>query len=89
MRRELDGNVPLAVAGVLRAAGHDVHTVFDEALAGTSRAQLLATCRQEGRALLTLDLDFADLRSYPPEATAGLVVLRPGSQDVPLPVRSI
>jgi hypothetical protein len=30
----------------------------------------------EKRALITLDLDFADIRSYPPEQYAGLIVLR-------------
>ena len=38
-------------------------------------------CRVEGRALVTLDTDFADLRTYPPGRTAGIIVLRLRRQD--------
>lgn len=33
-----------------------------------------------GCAVATLDLDFANIRSYPPEEYPGLIVLRVGSQ---------
>jgi predicted nuclease of predicted toxin-antitoxin system len=36
-------------------------------------------CKSEGRVLVTLDLDFADIRAYPPTEYPGLVVLRPAS----------
>ena len=35
----------------------------------------------EHRALITLDLGFADIRTYPPNDYAGIIVLRPGQQD--------
>lgn len=31
--------------------------------------------------LLTLDLDFADIRTYPPDRSAGIVVFRPVEPD--------
>jgi hypothetical protein len=31
--------------------------------------------------LITLDLDFADIRTYPSEHYSGIVVLRPKAQD--------
>jgi len=37
--------------------------------------------RAERRALLTLDLGFADIRRHPPEEYSGLVVLRLSRQD--------
>lgn len=37
---------------------------------------LPAAASREGRCLLTLDLDFANIFAYPPERYAGLVVLR-------------
>jgi predicted nuclease of predicted toxin-antitoxin system len=37
--------------------------------------------RHEGRGLLTLDLDFSNIRAYPPAEYAGIVVLRPHTQD--------
>ncbi len=38
-------------------------------------------CRREGRALITLDLHFSDIRQYPPDQYSGLIVLRVGHQD--------
>jgi len=46
-------------------------------------------CCQEQRAIVTLDLDFADIREYPPEDYPGLIVLRVGSQARPHVLRVI
>jgi predicted nuclease of predicted toxin-antitoxin system len=82
MRLKLDENQPRAALAIFRAAGHDVETAVDEGLAGHSDADLAAHCRREHRTLLTFDLDFADLQQYPPEAYAGLLVLRLRSHAV-------
>lgn len=34
-------------------------------------------CQAEARVLFTLDLDFADIRAYPPKDYVGIVVFRP------------
>ena len=39
-------------------------------------------CQAEGRAVVTLDLDFADIRVYPPSNYAGIIVLRPSVQTI-------
>ena len=44
---------------------------------------MISICRQEGRALVTLDTDFADIRAYPPHEFSGLIGLRPRWQDKP------
>ena len=51
--------------------------------AGTSDTVLAATCRAEGRTLLTCDLDFADIRAYPPNDHAGVIVFRLQRQSKP------
>jgi hypothetical protein len=56
--------------------------VYEEDLAGQADSTLIARCADEQRALITLDLDFADIRTYPPELLPGVVVLRPAEQDV-------
>lgn len=66
---------------MLRARGHDVQTVLDERLGGAKDPAVLAACYAEQRALVTLDLDFANIVAYPPKASAGLVVLRPARQS--------
>jgi hypothetical protein len=39
-------------------------------------------CQSESRALVTYDLDFSDIRAYPPEDFPGIIVLRPAVQTV-------
>jgi predicted nuclease of predicted toxin-antitoxin system len=39
-------------------------------------AAIAARCQQEERAIVTLDLDFANITVYPPEEYPGLIVLR-------------
>lgn len=38
--------------------------------------------RPRGRAVVTLDLDFSDIRAYPPNDYAGIIVLRPSVQTI-------
>lgn len=81
MRFKVDENLPIEVADVLRTAGHDAATVNEEAVGGASDPDLAALLQRESRALITLDLGFADIRSYPPQDYQGLVVLRLPRQD--------
>jgi len=37
--------------------------------------------RAEDRVWVTLDLDFSNIRAYPPSQHAGIIVLRPKRQD--------
>jgi predicted nuclease of predicted toxin-antitoxin system len=43
---------------------------------------ILDVCLKEDRVLVTLDLDFADIRLYPPPSHSGIWVLRPGTQSI-------
>lgn len=81
MRFKVDQNLPVDVASLLRAAGHEGDTVNEEQLDGISDADLAELCRRETRALITLDQDFGDIRAYPPGEYSGLVVLRLQRQD--------
>ena len=81
MRAKIDENMPVEAVRLLVEAGWDVFTVHDEHLVGASDQLVIATCQGEGRVLFSLDLDFADIRRYPPEAYSGIVVLRPVEPD--------
>lgn len=81
MRFKTDENLPNEAATALRDAGFDAQTVWDEALSGAADEVLLARIQHESRVLITLDLDFANIRAYPPARYAGIVVLRPKTQD--------
>jgi predicted nuclease of predicted toxin-antitoxin system len=77
MRAKLDENLPVEAAELLRTAGWECDTVYDEGLAGADDPEVAAACQAGARVLFTLDLDFADIRTYPPTEYVGIVVLRP------------
>lgn len=80
-RFKVDENLPQQVATALVASGYDALSVRDQALTGAADPRIASVCRSEGRALVTLDLDFADIRTYPPEDHPGIIVLRLARQD--------
>jgi predicted nuclease of predicted toxin-antitoxin system len=84
-----DENLPVEVAGLLRQHGHDAVTVGDQQLAGPPDVDIAQVCRAEQRAIITLDLDFADIRAFPPGDYAGIIVLRPSVQTIPTVLRLI
>lgn len=83
MKLKVDENLAAEVAAALNRAGHDAETVYEEQLGGRPDDDILDACKAEGRALITLDLDFADIRRYPPATANGLIVLRLQHQDGP------
>lgn len=83
MKFKADENLPIEVRDDLRRAGHDALTVDDQQLAGQPDIQIAGVCRAEARVVVTLDLDFSDIRVYPPADYAGIIVLRPAVQSVP------
>lgn len=80
---KVDENLPEDVAAALREAGHEAATVASQGLAGVEDARLTEVLRREARVLVTLDVDFGDIRTYPPEEHPGIVVLRVAKQDKP------
>ena len=76
MRFKIDENLPVEFVEMLRGAQHDAQSVLDEGLGGAPDTRLAEVCRSEQRAIVTLDLDFADIRAFPPHEQAGLIVLR-------------
>jgi len=83
MRFKVDENLPLDASQLLQQAGHDALTIHDQQLVGRPDSQVVAACQSEERALLTLDLDFSDIRTYPPADYFGIIVLRPRTQAKP------
>lgn len=89
MRFKVDENLPEDVASLLRSAGHDAVTVFEEKLSGQADSTISTMILREERALITFDLDFSDIRAFPPAEYPGLVVLRLGCQDKPSTLRAM
>ena len=82
MRFKLDEHLPLEIKDLLGQHQHDAITVAEEGMAGSIDPDVAQVCRKEARALLTLDLDFSDIRAYPPEDYHGIVVFRPAIQSI-------
>lgn len=75
MRFKLDENIGRRGQELLRSAGHDVVTVYDQIMASIADEDLFRACAKEGWALITLDHDFCQVLRFPPKASAGIVVL--------------
>jgi predicted nuclease of predicted toxin-antitoxin system len=75
MKIKLDENLPLRLADALRELGHEVHTLFDERLAGQADADIWEATQKEARFLITQDLDFSDLRKFTPGSHQGILIV--------------
>ncbi len=76
LKFKVDENLLTEAAGLLAGAGHDAVTVRDQHMVGQPDTNVAAVCLHEGRVVVTLDLDFADIRAYPPADYAGIIVFR-------------
>jgi predicted nuclease of predicted toxin-antitoxin system len=81
MKFKVDENLPVEVTDLLQRTGHDALSVVDQDLGGKADKIINRVCQEENRVIITLDLDFADIRTYPPGEFAGIVVLRLKNQD--------
>ena len=81
MKFKIDENLPVEVAELLRQSGYDALTVLDQQLGGEADDEIGTICQREDRIIVTLDLGFADIRTYPPQEFSGLIVLRLKRQD--------
>jgi predicted nuclease of predicted toxin-antitoxin system len=79
---KLDENLPAQAVDTLRKAGHDVRTVLEQGLGGAADRAIFEACAAERRVLVTLDLDFADIRRQGVSQSPGMLVIRVGRQDV-------
>ena len=60
MRVKVDENLPQEVAQPRCENGHDAVSVFDQTLSGEDDPTVFEVCQDEGRVLVSLDLDFAN-----------------------------
>jgi predicted nuclease of predicted toxin-antitoxin system len=76
VKLQLDESLGETARIQLTAAGHDVSTVPLQGLQAALDGDLILQCKREGRALVTLDLDFANPLRYLPADFPGIAVLR-------------
>jgi len=71
MKFKLDENLPLELVDLLKAGGHDAASVLGQELGGATDAILAEHCRAQERALVTVDVGFADTAAIPASAIVG------------------
>jgi hypothetical protein len=80
---KLDENIGRSGLDLLRHAGHEVMTVREQGLAGSSDEEIFHVCAAEDRVLITLDRDFGQVPRFPPRETAGIAILNLGGPASP------
>lgn len=78
---KLDENLSQTHAEFLRKLGYNCHLVTDEGLSGADDEIVWQQVCVEGRFFITLDLDFSDVRRFPPGTHPGILLLRPRSRS--------
>ena len=71
----VDADVPRSAADMVRRHGYDAVDVGDIGLRHADDSVIASHAQRERQCLVTGDFDFADIRNYPPQHYAGLVVL--------------
>jgi predicted nuclease of predicted toxin-antitoxin system len=87
MKLKLDENLSRHLKPVLIELGHDILTAADKNLLSHPDTEIAQAAKEEQRMLLTLDIEFADLRKYPPGSHPGVILFRPLSLS-PLPINT-
>ncbi len=83
MKLLLDENLSPLHSSDLRQKGHDALAVVEVGLSGASDEQVRRFAIENGRVLITLDADFANVIRFSPEGTPGVVRLKihPPTED--------
>ena len=78
---KLDENLSLAHVDLLRHAGYDADRVDQQGLSGATDEQVWGRVCADNRFFITLDLDFSDVRRYPPGTHPGILLIRARSRS--------
>ncbi|MBE0657317.1 MAG: DUF5615 family PIN-like protein [Bryobacteraceae bacterium] len=76
MKYLLDENLSIIHAQTLRALGYDCQSVAEAGLGGSADSKVRDAAVAEGRVVITLDGDFANLIRFPTEGTPGVIRFR-------------
>ena len=80
LRVLIDESLPRSVGAALALVGVDVVDARDVGLGGRPDPQVFAHAQQDTRALVSRDVDFADVVAYPLGTHHGIVVARIGTK---------
>lgn len=78
---KLDENLGRTHVAFLLDRGYEADRVHDQGLSGASDQAVWARVVAESRFLITLDLDFSDVRRYTPGRHPGILLIRPRNKS--------
>jgi predicted nuclease of predicted toxin-antitoxin system len=81
MRIKLDENLGKSALVVLREAGYEAERPLEEGLSGYPDEQIWDFVWNQGMFFITLDVDFSDIRKFPPGTHPGILILRLSNQS--------
>jgi len=76
LKVKIDENLPESLVSLFAEFGHEAMTVSMEELSGYEDGDLFEIAKSEKRLFITLDLDFSDIRVFPPNTHYGIIVIR-------------
>ena len=80
----IDASMPRSSGPLVRSRGHLATDVRDIGLGSAPDQDIAAFAQAQQLAILSRDFDFADVRNYPPDQYAGIVVIDlPSSATAP------
>ena len=79
MKLKLDENLSRHLKDILKKYSHEVLTAADQGLLSRLDTEIAEAATNEDMMLLMLDLEFGDLRKYPPGNHPGIILFRPRS----------
>jgi predicted nuclease of predicted toxin-antitoxin system len=78
---KLSENLGTTHADLLNSVGHEAHRVYEQGLSGEKDNTVWEHVCRTGQFFITMDMDFSDVRKYPPGSHAGILLLRPRSKS--------
>ena len=76
MNFKIDENLPVEFVEMLKSSGYEAMSVFEQDLNGKVDSAIINKCLEENFILVTLDLDFADIKLYPSYKYPGIITIR-------------
>ncbi|MEN9216490.1 MAG: DUF5615 family PIN-like protein [Gloeomargarita sp. HHBFW_bins_162] len=76
MKFLIDEDCPLSLVRLLTARGHEVIHVKTSGLSGLKDVDLFTLAQKEQRIIISRDLGWANILTYPPNTHVGLIILR-------------
>jgi predicted nuclease of predicted toxin-antitoxin system len=87
LRFLIDEDCPLSLETLLKEKGHDAIHVKTSGLSGTKDPEIFIFAQKEQRIIISRDLGWSNIKSYPPNTHCGLIILRFSFEAIAIEIR--